>query len=579
MTRLVYFFLMFILVSSCRTEPATTTDASKTTSPTSLQLRLNAEPDGLSPILARTGASRQVYRHLYVQLLDVDPVSMNIVPELAEKNATITELEDGKQRLSFDIHATARWSDGTPLTVQDVLFSYKILLHPTVKTRYKVIADMINDMELDQDNPQRINFLTEECFIALESSIGEMYIYPEHIYDPEKRMRKIPFSDFKTEEKIATLVKNNAELEAVGKRIMDPEYVRDPAKFVTAGAYIFEEWKTGQNITLRKNTAWWGDQFKSNVFTSRTEKIQFQIIPDNTTAITQLTNGEIDALSNVTAELFDENKTKENLVAKTSSILQMVWLSLNTKSGLLQDKNVRQALAYVCDEESIIKNARNGYAKLITGPFMPGTNEYNKDVPATGYQPDKAKKLLLESGWEDSDRDGILDKMIDGKKTKLSLEFVVSSKSTTGPIVGELLKNTAKKVGFEIRITPKDSKVYRQNQIAGDFDIVLQGASFYPGLYDPKGRWHTASFPPNGQNYPRFGNSKTDAMIDELRSTCKDEVRRTNLYHKLHAIISEEQPVIFLYNAEMLHLINKKFDNIVVSPNRPGLFEEFLTLK
>jgi len=542
-------------------------------------MRLNAEPDGLSPILARTGAARQVYRHLYVSLLNVDPTNLEIVPQLANNRAKITTLENGKQRLSFDINPNAKWSDGTLLTVQDILFSYKMLMHPKVKTRYNVIADLVNDIELDADNEHAIAFISDECHITLESSICEMFIYPEHIYDPEKTMRKIPFKDFKSSEKIAATVDKIPALAAVGKRIMDPEYVRDTSKFVTANAYTLENWKTGQSITLKKNKNWWGNSIKQNIFTSRAEKIQFQIIPDNTTAVTQLINGELDALVNIPSALFNENKSKENLQAKTSSAFQTVWLTLNTKAGLLADKNVRKALAFACDEISIIKNARDGYGKPVTGPFMPGTNEYNKDVPATGYNPAEAKKLLEKSGWSDSDKDGVLDKKIDGTKTNLSLEFVMSSKSITGPIVGELLKNSARKAGFDIQLRPQDNKVYKQNQKAGDFDIVLQATSFSPGLYDPKGRWHTASFPPNGINYARFGTNETDTMIDELRVMCEDAEKRTKLYHRLHALIAEEQPVIFLYNSETLFLINKKFDNVVVSPNRPGLFEEFLTLK
>lgn len=571
--------ITILLITSCKTEPKSDTSQRLDKAPSSIQLRLKSEPDGLSPIVARHGVSRQVYRHLFVRLLEVDPMTLNYIPQLATKQATSEILDNGDKKFTFDIHPNAQWSDGRPLTVADILFSYKILKHPGVKTRYGVIADLIKEIDIQENNSTTISFTADECHISLESSICEMFIYPEHIFDPEKIMRDVAYVDFKEKEKIASLVSENPKLAEVGERFMDVSYFRDPNKFITAGAYTFKEWLTGQRVVIQKNKNWWGNAIDSPIFINRPEEIQFQIIPDNTTAMTQLANGELDAISDVTAELFEEYKSKENLSAHVVPALQTIWLTLNTKKGLLSDKLVRKALAYSCDEQSIIDIARKGYGKIVTGPFMPGTAEYNDKVKPIGYDIQKAITLLKEAGWADSDQDGIVDKMINGKKTNLSLEFVMSSKSTTGPVIGELFKNSAKKAGIDIRIQAKDRKVYGQDQKAGNFDMVLQGTSFNPGLYDPKGRWHTESFPPNGLNHCRFGDEETDKIIDQLRSECEDAGLRTDLYHRLHAKIAEEQPVLFLYNTQYLYLINKKFDNVVLSPNRPGLYEEFLTLK
>lgn len=564
---------------ACRTDPSTNNVQNTSVNPTNLQLRLIDDPDGLSPILSRTGRSRKVFRQLYTRLLDVDPVSLEFVPYLATSRAEVVQLENGNQTFTFDIYKNAAWSDGTALTVNDLLFSYKILKHPGVKTRYSPIADLINDIKLDVENPHKITFMAKECHITLESAIAEMYIYPEHIFDPEKVMREIPYLDFKEDQKITELVAGSEPLKAVAERFMNPEYGRDPEKFVTAGPYLFSEWITGQRIQIKKNEEWWGNNLKGNLFVNNAKQITYQIIPDHNTALTQLANGELDALSDVVPADFDEHKEKDNLQAVSKATLSTVWLTLNTSQGLLQDKNVRKALALVCDEESIIKNAKNGYANMVSGPFMPGTKDYNNSIKPIGFDPEKASELLKASGWVDSNKDGILDKMIDGKRSNLSLTFVYSPKSKTGPLIADLLKSSAKKIGFDIRITPKASKIYSAELKSGNFDIVLLGTTFPPGLYDPKGRWHTESFAPNGGNYCRFGNEKSDQLIDGIRSACDDPAERIRLSHELHAMIADEQPVIFLYNDKTLHLINKKYDNVVVSSNRPGLFEEFLTLK
>jgi len=570
---------MALVIMSCRTEPVTDKRNTVQSVPSNLNIRLLSEPDALSPILARKSQSRKVLRHLYTRLLQPDPESLEFIPYLAENRPKIETLENGNQQYTFDIHSSAAWSDGNPITVQDVLFSYKMLLHPGISTRYKQIADVIYDIKVDIDKGNRIHFIADECHITLESTIGEMYIYPEHIFDPEKSLRQTPYLDFKDSDKINALIQKDDKAGEVAERFMDPEYMREIEKFVTAGPYTFEEWTTGQRIKIKKNDKWWAKNLKGNIFTQGANEITFLIIPDATTALTQLANGELDAISDVSAEEFDEYKNRDNLSAKVETALVTVWLTLNNKRGLLIDKNVRKALAYVCNEKAIIENAVNGYGQLVTGPLIPGTKDYNDSLPSSGYQPAKARALLKESGWTDSNKDGILDKVISGKTTNLSLEFVMSPKSKTGPFIGELLKKGAKSVGIEIRISPKEPKVYRAEQKAGNFDIVLDGTTVSPGLYDPKGRWHTESYPPNGGNYCRFGNEKSDEIIDKLRTACDNAEERIKLSHEFHSMIVEEQPVIFLYFRQSLHLINNKYDNIVVSANRPGLYEEFLTLK
>ncbi len=577
LTTLIATLTLIILVSSCRTEPKENTTAKVGEAPKSLQMRLSLEPDGLSPILSRRGETRKVYRHLLSQLLEVEPVSSKFLPKLATSLPKEETLENGDQKFTFTLHDNAQWSDGKPLTTKDIIFSYKMLKHPVVKTRYEPIADLVNNITIHSDT--EVSFIAGECHTSLMTSISEMFIYPEHIFDPEGVMRDIPFADFLDKDKIASLAKANPALSKVGERFMDPEYFRDPAKFVTSNAYNFVEWITGQRVVIRKNPNWWGKEIDSPLFKQQAEEIVFQIIPDNNTALTQLINGEIDAISQVPPILFEEYKDNPNIVAKTSPAYQIVWLNLNMSNDILSDRIVRKALAYSLDEKSILKNALNSNANLVTGPFMPGTNEYNDKVEVPRLDIDKAQQMLSAAGWEDSDQDGIVDKIINGKKTDLSLELIHSSKSTTGPVIGELFKSSARQAGIDIKITPKDSKITRQEVNSGNFDIYLTGTGFGPGLYDPTGRWHTKSFPPNGLNYSKFGNAETDAMIDQMRSMCDNPKERTDLYHRLHAYIAQEQPVIFLYNPESLFLINKEFDNIIVSPNGPGLFEEFLTLK
>jgi len=540
-----------------------------------------SEPDGLSPILARRRSAREIFRLIFANLMALDPKSNDLKPVLIKSSPVIEEIEEGPlkggKKYTMEIREEAKWDDGTPVTAADYVFSSKIVLHPSVKTRYGVVTDLIKDIQTYPNNTKKLSVLTSDCHILTEGSItADLFLYKEKLFDPKLALRKYDYLAFKEKDKAQEIVKTDSTIAEVGDLFMDVSYSREQGKVVGAGPYKLKEWVTGQKIVLVKKENWWGN----DLFPAKPESITFEIIPDHITALTKIKNGELDLCGELPFDLFSENKDNENLKAYTASTQDIIFLALNNEKGPLASKKVRQAVAHSVNVDEIIETISFGYAKPTSGPYTPDAPFYDKSIKSRKFDVARSRELLEEGGWKDSNKNGTVDKMINGKSEELELEFIIASSSKLAKPIAELWKNNASKAGIGVKVILKDPKVFRSENLAkGNFDVVATGTAVDPGLYDPKGRWHSESIPPRGGNYPRFNNKEADRLIDEIRSECTDVERRNKLYADLHKIMYEEQPVIFLYSPQGIMLTRMEVDGLVTSSVKPGFFPEYIQIK
>ena len=581
MNKITSFYLLlliFCLLQTCRTEPKVVDTKIGFQENAEVSIRLMREPSGLSPILTNTSA-RQIFRLMHQTLVELDPKTLELVPVVAKKRPEVELITEGTDQggkiYTFEIKDEAAWDDGKAITAHDVLFSAKITYHPGVKTRYGQVVDLIKDIQLDEANPKKLKMMTGECHILNEETIGTMFLYPEHLFDPNNTLREVSLQDLRDEEQLKKIEANQEQM-MVATKFTAPEAGRTPGKMLGTGPYKLKEWITGQKIVLEKKKNWWGDKD----FEVNPQEIIFEIIPDHVTAMTKLNNGELDICGDLPFELFNDQKSKPNLKDASYDMSAIYYFTLNTENEFLKDKKVRQALAHATNIPEIIENVTYGYAQALSGPFPPGANYYDENLTIRKYDLQKASALLAEAGWTDSDDDGIKDKVIGGKKTDLSLDFYVSTTSKNMKPIADLFLNTTKKAGIKINIVLKDPKLLRKEHlITGNYDISGTGTVASAGLFDPKYRWHSESIPPEGGNYPRFANERADALIEAIRSECDDEATRNKMYKEFHQIIYDEQPVIFLYLPKALMLTNNKVENLVTSSQRPGYFPEYINKK
>ncbi len=580
MRKITYAILIAILVpvvfvSSCKSKKKSGG------STTVINARSMSDPDMLNPINLSSSDGRNISGLMFQALLGIDQDNYQITPVLAVSRPQVSTVEEGEfkggMKLDFEIRPEAQWDNGTPITADDYIFTLKSILNPLTNCQpLKPYYEWLGDVVVDSTNNRKFSVIAREKYFKIEEFAGGN-VLPEYVYDPEKIMRKFPIRDMNTEPKRQAL-KENADIIAFANQFNSEKFQREKGGIVGSGPYAFENWTTGQNITLVRKKNWWGDKIKTRDFLAYPEKIVFKMINDANTAVTALKDGQVDEIHGIEAKLFEEllkNETvKKKIRLESPSIFAYSFIGFNLKNPKLSEKSVRQAFAHCVNKKEINDVLGFGRSTLVESFVHPSQKHYNSDLQPYNYDLEAARKLLDEAGWKDSDGDGFRDKVINGEKTKLSLDFKIPSGNKGREQTGILLKEELKKVGIDLVITAREWSVYLQDMDKKNFEVTYGGFTMSSTMSDPKQQWHTSAAVTGGSNSFSFGNAMTDKLIDDIRSDLNDE-SRTAKYKELQKIIHDEIPCVFMFIPANRLGINKKFD-VKLTMIDPGyVYSEF----
>lgn len=547
-------------------------------------LQIDAEPDRLNPALSTSSYARIVANTIFQYLLYIDPQSLETVPQLARSRPEATPITEGPYAggiaYAFEIHEQAVWDDGSPVTAQDFIFTLKAVLNPQVPApAYRAFLSFIKDVEVDPSNPRRFTVLTSEKYILGEEAIGStLPVIPAYLYDPDGLLRDIPFSEFTDEARAAELAKNDPRLQQFAELFTSPKYSREKEGVSGSGPYRFESWETGQRLIVSKKENYWGDALAEQypALAAFPDKFIFQPIPDPNAAITALKDAQVDAMANIPPDDFLELQKNEFTARRynffSPPLLGNTFIYVNTRIPKLSDKRVRHALAYAIDVNQIIETAYNGMGSPFASPVHPTFPYYNQELKPIPYDPDKARALLAEAGWTDSNNNGIADKMISGKLEEMTLNYKIVAGRDNIQAVALLVQESAKRAGFDIQIEAKEFAVLADDFKRRDFELAPWGKTIPPSLWEPKQDFHS-----QGDDRAGFARAETDALIEQIQVTL-DEKERNRLYKQLQAIIYDEMPLIYLLVPTSRVAIHKRFD-IEPTPIYPGYFANQLQLK
>ncbi len=533
-----------------------------------------SDPDKIHPILYSSGNSYYICGKIFQGLLELHPVTYEIIPSLALSRPTITPLTEGPFKggmaLAFEIRPEATWDNGSPITGYDYSFTIKSILNPkTHAARIRPYFEFIKGIVVDKENPKKFVVYSSDQYILAEQTAG-YWVMPEYIYDPQKIMRKFSVEELNNSKKKDAL-RVNADIIAFANEFNDEKYARETNFIAGSGGYEFVEWKTGQYITLKKKANWWAAGIDEIPFKNHPEKIQYKIIPDWTTMMTALKDEEIDLARGVRAKDFVDFKESKftNLYSMhTPDQMSYDYIGMNMKSPIFSDKKVRKAINHVMDKDLIKEVVMYGYGEPVIGPFHPTKSYYNKNIQPYPFNLEKAKALLEEAGWTDTDQDGIRDKVINGKKTPFRVSVKYNQGNTRRENTAIMLSEHGKKIGIDIQVEVREWTVFIEECRAHKFDMYVSGWVGAPGFEDPKQIWHSESYN-GGSNYVGFGTTESDALIEKLRYNL-NEPKRKEQYLRLQEIIHEEAPYVFL-NAQKNKLVfHKRFDEAQTSVVRPG---------
>lgn len=457
--------------------------------------------------------------NIFEPLLVYDFDQVKLKPHLAESY----EMSDDGLEITFWLRDDIYFSDGVPVTTDDVVFTYETVVNPKVDAAN--LANLFVDVEkVVQINERTVKFFMKRpYFKALENlSFWDIGIFPKHIYQ---------FDD----------------AEEFNKHRSDP---------VGSGPYVFEKWETGREIVLRRNENYWGPK-------PRLKKVVYKFIPNTVAGVQALRSGKVDLVIPEPEQFADLVKDPEfarqfNCFAYWNPGVPFYYIGWNQDMVFFADKRVRQAMTCMINRRQIVAQLLEGYGREITGPFYIHGPQNVPEIEPWPYDLERAGRLLDEAGWVDSDGDGLRDK--DG--VPFRFKFMYSGSYTLYQRLAKLLKDEAARLGIEVVPDPYEWSVVISRLNDRDFESMVMG---WGGdiLEDPYQLWHSSQIDNRGSNYVGFSNSEADTIIEQARRTL-DEGRRNKLYHRLHRILHEEQPYTFLYTRPTFRFIDRRFKNVVV---------------
>ncbi|NBO10609.1 MAG: peptide-binding protein, partial [Methylophilaceae bacterium] len=232
------------------------------------------------------------------------------------------------------------------------------------------------------------------------------------------------------------------------------------------------------------------------------------------------------------------------------------YLGFNLKRKPFDDVRVRQAINYAIDKQEIIDGVLLGLGEPVASPYKPGTRWSNPHLSPYPYNPDKARALLKEAGFEDHDHDGILDR--DGKP--FSFE-ILTNQNKEREMSAVLVQRRLKEIGIDVKIRVVEWATFISRFIkTGDFNVVLLGWGL--GLEpDQFNIWHSSQQAPGQFNFIGYKNPQVDKLLEAGRLELNPD-KRMKIYHEFAEILLEDSPIVYLYAGYGLPAINKRIRGI-----------------
>ncbi len=474
--------------------------------------RLPNAPSTLHPTRSTDAYASQIHSYTFDGLLTVNIDTYKFEPGLA-KEWTVSK--DG-QEFTFTLREDAKWHDGKPVTAEDVKFSFDIIFDPKQKSLHlRSYFDNIESAQVLGKN--KIKFTAKKKYfknLDILGSGGFLSIIPKHIYNTKKKMNK---------------------------------------DIVGSGPYKLAKYKKGRQIELTRNKNWWGFKEKHLQGQYNFEKIIMRIVKDDNVSLEYLKKGRIDfqALSSE-----DYHKKTKGKIWKTEVIKNRVknlspkgygFIGWNFRRKVFQDKKVRIALSHLMNRKLMNKKFRFGESLLATGPWHQKSEYADSSIKAITYNPEKALKLLKQTGWDDKDKDGILEKNIQGKKQNFDITILCPSKESLKYLT--MFKEDAKKVGVKINVKSVEWNTFLKLIDDGKFDGAMLAWGGGSINLDPKQIWHSDGARPGGSNFIHYKNPEVDKLIIKAQETL-DKKKGIKILRKVYRIIAKDAPYLFLFNDE-----------------------------
>jgi peptide/nickel transport system substrate-binding protein len=482
------------------------------------------EPEMLSEILNSMATNNMVCNLIFSKFVKYDD-RFQLIPDLITEIPTVENggVSSDYRTYTYHLRPDARWHDGVAVTSGDARFTYEIITDPKVNVESREGWDVVQSVDTPDDHTIVFHLKRPYPDFVSETFYDES-VFPRHL-----------------------LATSRAE------RFHSAKFHHAP---VGSGPFKFEGWTAGSHLTLVANPDYYGDG-------PYLDQIIFKFVPNENALLVQLKTGEIDMFDNANINFIGQLERVEGIKVYQTPMLMYEHLDLNTEHPILKDRRVRRALSYATNKQEIADRIYNGLVRVAALDEFDASGYYSQEAAKRAtYEPAKARRLLLEAGWKDTDRDGFVDR--DGQPLRLTI--TASAGQPNRERTELVLRDQWKQVGIDLELgnfgptvlygTYEDGGILKR----GKFDVAMYAWLSSPAPSRREALYASSSIPPYGQNHPRFVHEELTRLLEQ-GSTESDAAARDGLYRRVQGILVDEAPVIPLFWYTAIDPVTRRLQN------------------
>lgn len=474
--------------------------ASNASSTNTLTFLLESNPTNLDPRFATDAASQHIDGLLFSSLLERD-AEMKFHSDLAQSWETPDPLT-----WVFHLRKDVHFNDGGPVTSADVKATFDFIRTPGNKSAKRGAFRLVTS--IDAPDPATVIFHLKEPYAS----------FPINLVRPT-----------------TCIVPANA----------GPDFGR---KLTGSGPFQFVNQTQDDEVVIERNPKFSGKA--PNV-----ERVRFRIVPDAIVRALELRKGSGDIeISSLTPDIIPVLVKQPTLTLTERPGTNFTYLGVNLEDPILKRREVRQALAYATDRETLIKYLQHGQARVAAGILPPNHWAYEPNVTKYTLDTTRAETLLDDAGFP---------------RKANGIRFAITLKTSTDEqfrVLGAALQEQWRRIGVDLELRPLEFATVLSDAIKGNFQLNLLrwvGANNDPDIFEFV--FSSKRFPPDGANRGHYRNPRIDSLTDQIRVEM-DQDKRKVLCSEVQKILADDLPYLPLWFTDATSVHRKSLGHFELSP-------------
>ncbi len=488
-----------------------------------------ADLSGVNELLAADiQFTTDILDQLFVQLLSEQADFTDHPPTFAPELARSYDWSADHLALTFHLREDAVWSDGVPITAEDVRWTWQAQVSPAIAWSYADLKDAITDVEVVDSHTVRYHFREAYSSQLLDAIEGK--ILPKHAWE------QIPFAEWRQR----------------------ADWFRD--HLVTSGPFRLAAWRPGEELVLARNERY----FETGL--PKLDKVVFRVAPDAATHVEQLLAGTLDFACGVTPADAARVAARSDLRIVAFDNRQYDYVCWNTLRPPFDDPEIRRALTLAIDRQALVDTLFKGYARVASSPIPSNFWAHDPALVPLPYDPAAARRILAEKGFGDHDGDGLVERQ--GRPFAFELTTNSSNRIRAAALV--MIQEQLRKVG--IAATPRTLEIHALTEANREhaFDATLSGWAVDTTL-DLKPYFHSGESA-GGYNFGSYHNDEVDRLLEAARRASTPQKALPDLL-RTQQILHADQPYTFLWEPQRLCAVRADLEDV-----RPNAISAYFNL-